>query len=557
MGRGTGSHEEVDRGPLQLSVREATTGDPQSGVAQSGMILSGGSEHVADPRLPTSDSDEVGCQRSNADALDASDDGGRTVIRGSLALFSTQPITWMISALSVAFVPHYLSARELGFASVAASVAALAGLFAALGVSNILVRELGAGTAKDSFAGSAFVLLFMSSLVVAGIVEAVLLLIRVRGVELAVCEIALLGIVLSTPATVIGNKLISERRFAVYAWFLVLTSLPALAFLIVLMLGGGLIGASLATVVALAPPVFVGGRLVKLRWERAWFDRKVWRQLMRGGMPFIALSVVMWVYADGAKLLLNVMAGPEAIGWHTAAMRIPAVMVFIPTLLATPLLPTLSRQRGDRLAFNETLSTTLLTAVMLTVPISAGVFGVAARIPGVLGWPATYSHSIPLMRILVFEQPIVAVDVLLGTAVIALGSERRLLLNSTVAAVASISMNVILIPVFKRHTGNGAIGSDIAQLLTEVLLMVLVVRALPRGTFARPVVSRVTRVLMAGLAMGSVVHLLAPQQLIAAGLAGVIVYVAALLVLRVFAFSEIVSTGALLVRGVRQRLKRS
>lgn len=118
-------------------------------------------------------------------------------------------------------------------------------------------------------------------------------------------------------------------------------------------------------------------------------------------------------------------------------------------------------------------------------------------------------------------------------------------------------MNVILIPIFKRHTGNGAIGSDIAQLLTEVLLMILVIRALPSGTFGRPFVSRVARVLIAGIAMALVVHLLAPQQVIAAGLAGVLVYVATLLILRVFTFSEIGSAGASLVRGVRQKVKRS
>lgn len=556
MPRGSGSQEEVDRGTARPYLHESSTGDRQNRLAHAGTILPDGSEVGADSRSQVSDPDEVDFQASNADGRGAGD-GSRTVIRGSLSLFSRQPITWMISALSVAFVPHYLSARELGFVSVATSIAALAGLFAALGISNILVRELASGSANDSFAGSAFALLFISSVVVAGIVEAVLLLVGVRGVQLAVCGLALLGMVLSTPATVIGNKLISERRFAVYAWFLVLTSLPMLAFLIVLVLGGGLIAASSAMVVTFAPLLLVGWRLARWKFERAWFDRKVWRQLLRGGLPFIALSVVMWTYADGAKLLLNVMAGPEAVGWHAAAMRIPAVMVFIPTLLATPLLPTLSRQRGDRLAFNQTLSTTLLTAVMLTVPISAGVFGVAARIPDVLGWPETYSNSIPLMRILVFEQPIVAVDVLLGTALVALGSERRLLLNSTLAAVASVAMNVILIPIFERHTGNGAIGSDIAQLLTEVLLMILVVRALPRKTFGRPFVSRVTRVLIAGIAMGSVVHLLAPHQLIAAGFAGAVVYVAALLALRVFTFSEIGPAGTLLVSGVRQRVKRS
>ncbi|MEO8695719.1 MAG: polysaccharide biosynthesis C-terminal domain-containing protein [Acidimicrobiales bacterium] len=520
------------------------------------MISSGGRDDLEGPNPPASDAREVESGNSIADAA-GNDDGSRTVIRGSLALFSTQPITWMISALSVAFIPHYLTARELGFASVATSIAALAGLFAGLGVSNIIVRELGAGTRKDSFAGAAFVLIFFASVVVAVIVEAVLLVVGMRGLQLRVCEIALVAMVLSTPATVIGCKIIAERRFAVYAWMMVLTSLAVLASIIALMLGTGLIGASLAGLAMLAASVVVNWHLAQWKYERAWLDRKVWRQLARGGLPFIGLSVATWVYADGAKLLLNVLAGPEAIGWHAAAMRIPAVMVFIPTLLATPLMPTLSRQRGNPLAFNQTLSTTLLTAVTLTVPISAGVFGAAARIPDVLGWSDTFSHSIPLMRILVFEQPIVAADILLGTAVIALGSERRLLFNTTVAAIASISMNVVLIPIFKRHTGNGAIGSDIAQLVTEVLLMILILRALPRKTFGRPFVSKVTRVVIAGIAMGAVVQLLAPHQLIAAGAAGIFVYGAALLILRVFAFSDIGPAGAVLVRGVRQKVKRS
>ena len=553
MARGSGSQEDVDRG---LPARESSTGDHQDGAARSGFISPSGRENLGGSQSPAREARDVETG-SGTTGVAGTDDGSRTVIRGSLALFSTQPITWMISALSVAFVPRYLTARELGFASVAISIAALAALFAGLGVSNIIVRELGSGSGKDRFAGSAFILILFASVLVAVIVEAVLLVAGMRGLQLRVCEIALVGMVLSTPATVIGCKLIAERRFTVYAWTMVLSSLAMLASLTVLVLGEGLIAASLAGLVMNGASVVVGWRLARWKYERAWFDRRVWRQLVRGGLPFIGLSVATWICADGAKLLLNVLAGPEANGWHAAAMRIPAVMVFIPTLLATPLMPTLSRQRGNRLAFNQTLSTTLLTAVTLTVPISAAVFGAAARIPEVLGWSETYSNSIPLMRILVFEQPIVAADILLGTAVIALGSERRLLFNTTVAAIASISMNVVLIPIFKRHTGNGAIGSDIAQLLTEVLLLILIVRSLPRKTFGRPFVSRVARVVIAGIAMGGVVHLLAPHQFIAAGLMGLIVYGAALLILRVFEFSQVVPAGVQLVSGVRQRVKRS
>lgn len=554
MRLGSESHEEVDRTHPSLPARASGDRRPTPAHPEAVTTDSNAIDHLLESPSATFGANAVHASTSDAAAA-AAGDGSRTVIRGSLALFSTQPITWMMSAMTVAFVPRYLSARELGFFSVASSIAVLAGIFAALGVSNLVVRELGSGAADDSFAGSAFVLLVVSSVVVAGIVEAGLLLAGVRGVQLLVCEIAIAGMVVTIPTTMIGCKLVAERRFVIYAWLMVLTSLPMLSFLIALVLGGGLVTASCAGAASTVIPLVVGWRVVRWHVERAWVDREVWRRLLRGGIPFVALSVVMWVHGDGAKLMLNIMAGPEPIGWHAAAMRIPAVMVFIPTLLATPLLPTLNRQRDDRAAFNHTLTTTLLTAVLLTVPISAGVFGLAGRIPDVLGWSETYSHSIPLIRILVFEQPIVAVDVLLGTAAIALGSERRLLLNSTIAALASILLNVLLIPIFERR-GNAAIGSDIAQLATEALLLILIVRALPRGTFGRSFVSRVARVAAAGVAMGSIISVLAARQFVLAGVAGLVVYGASLLVLRVFKVSEAVPALAQLIAGAHQRARR-
>src|SRR5205085_32097 len=118
--------------------------------------------------------------------------------------------------------------------------------------------------------------------------------------------------------------------------------------------------------------------------------------------------------------------------------------------------------------------------------------------------PDDFANAVPLMMILSVHLPIVAVDMLLGTVIMAIGREARWVRVGLIAAVFNMGVNLMCIPLSQQLAGNGAIGASITTVLTEVLMFFGALYLIPKHLFDRRIVWQAVRVVLAGLAMGAV-----------------------------------------------------
>jgi Na+-driven multidrug efflux pump len=124
------------------------------------------------------------------------------------------------------------------------------------------------------------------------------------------------------------------------------------------------------------------------------------------------------------------------------------------------------------------------------------------------------------MQILAVQQPLVAVDMVLGTALMALHQERRWLRAMVAAAIFNPTFNLLLIPLFNHLVENGAVGAAYVEVATELIMLGTALYLLPRGLLDRPTLGTAARILLAGAGLVGVAVALRNVSTVVGVLAG-------------------------------------
>jgi O-antigen/teichoic acid export membrane protein len=200
------------------------------------------------------------------------------------------------------------------------------------------------------------------------------------------------------------------------------------------------------------------------------------------------------------------------------------------------LLPSLAAAKGDE--FRALARRCLDLVVVITVPVALFLAVAAGALIDFLGYDEGFDNSIVLLRILAFMGPLAAVGVVAGTVLLASNHERAWAKVAIAAAVLNPTVNFVLITVFSRTHENGAIGSAITTVLTELFMFTWAMILIPRGTFGRENLRVAACCLLAGAVMTLMMLLALPFGLFAVFFAGCATYGAGVLLLRAVTIEE-------------------
>jgi O-antigen/teichoic acid export membrane protein len=485
----------------------------------------------------------------------SSETAGARVTRGALLLTLMQPLTWAATLAFVALVPHFLGARGFGAFAVTANAAMIVGALVSLGVPTYLTRQLAAAPDDTEALSAALLLAIVGGAIAALLLSQLYALTGAGPHDLLLARLALAGMAVSAGQSVLFSALNGRGRHGRYALLSTLLSLAVIgAQLVVLTLGGGVTGMFSAGLVV-ASAVFV------LTWLLAGCPhgrvrpRALWR-VATGSLPFFAWDVVLRVRMQIDIVLVQLLAQATAAGHLAAAYQIVGIPIFIPTAIVTPLLPALSDPRVDRDAFRSTLQHSLLAVLILTAPLSAGIAALAPAIPHLLHWPGDLGGAVLAMRLLVPEPPLIAADMVLGTAVVALRRERAWLLAAVAAATFNILGNAIAIPLLGHALGNAAAAAALIEDGTELLMLGAALALIPHDLLAPRLLWQAARVLLAAGLVAVVAALLAGHSLPLAIGAGAVVYACALPALGVLRPADLRAVSALIAPRIGGRLRR-
>lgn len=452
-------------------------------------------------------------------------DEARAAARGSLALTVLQTFGRLLALAFVLVATRALAPSQFGRYSTASAYVVVGGILADFGTTTVIVRRV-SRAAHDVDALLTRTLLACLALGVASML-AVATIALLAGypaatrTDVLIASLALpaTGCLTSILGAFDGRGLITRRAFLTFGWL----SVMALGGVAGVLLDGARgavialpVASTVALVIAAAQARAVGLWSLRLDWD----GRAAWA-LLRDALPYGLLGGVTALQLRFDVVLLSLVRSAAETARYDLAVRALEALAYLGTVVAAPALFILSRRLADQdpEGAQRALNHAARYLVLLGVGVSALLVGLHEPIT-VTAFGARYRGvAVPLA--IAGGQLWIAFFAALQIAAIAAGERiwRAVPLIGAVVAVI-VALDVVLVPAF------GAVGAAVATVAGSVVMVTALDRFLVRTAALRtprPAVG----VLVAGIATAVTAWWLAPVGLVVAGVAGVVVYGAA------------------------------
>jgi len=270
--------------------------------------------------------------------------------------------------------------------------------------------------------------------------------------------------------------------------------------------------------------------IIKPRYEN---DPTMRRGMLRESFPLMLNHLLATLFFKVDVPLLQAMQGPTVVGWYSTAYKWIDALNIIPAYSTMALFPVMSRQATeDKEALMRSTRFAIKFLVMLALPIAVMTTFLAPFLVLILGGQSYLPHAAIALQIMIWSIPFGWINSIVNYILIALGQQSKLTRAFVVGLSFNISANLILIPYFS-YVAAAAV-TILSELVEGLVFMFYLERSLGSIHWLR----LLWRLFAAAGAMLIVMVLTWPLHPIAALIAGPLVYVGALLVLRVIGPEE-------------------
>jgi O-antigen/teichoic acid export membrane protein len=463
------------------------------------------------------------------DALEAAD-AGPTAIRGSALRSLGYIVGVALTLVSAPLLVRHLGVDGFGdYVTVTALVAIVAGLSDA-GLTNVGVREFAAGdeggsvTLMRELLGARIVLtsaaavLAIAFAALAGYGDALVL-----GTALS-CA----GLLAQSYASALSIPLVATLRQGWVSVIEVVRQAITVVLIVVLILAGaGIVPLLAATIPAGLLAVAATARLAaRGYWWRPICRPRAWWSRLREALPFAAATAVGVVYFRVTMIVMSIVAAAEA-GAFATAFRVVEALVGVPVLLVGAIFPLLAHSaRRDRARLRYALQRSFEVAL---------VAGGLAALLLVAGAPLAIQvlageqieEAIDALRILGLGLGFSFVGTIGQFGLLSLHRHRAILVVNLAALVLNAALTAALAPAW------GAVGGATALTVSEAFLAVVSVWVLLSTLSMRLALGVVPRLALVTAAAAGAAFAASSVGIVAAPLAGLLVYAAGAVALRI------------------------
>ncbi len=475
-------------------------------------------------------------------AHDTDLDAGRSSIKRNVAhMLSSQLVTWSLALVLAIVQPRFLGPATQGRMRLAFSLWTIASVVIALGTSLYLNLETARrGRAALTLVGpiivlrlltfSAATVLFAVGAVIGGADREFVWILTLFGLTIA----------LSTVSEVYSALFIGLERMAAPALVNIITRFfGTVAAVVVLFAGGGAIGVLVVAVVAnvfgLALIVRAMHRVVDVPLH---VGRSQWSTIVRGSVAFMVAGGVLTLYQQVDTVVIALFVEEEALGWYATADALFGTLLFLPTILCSTIFPTLGRlHEHDPEGLVSLVRRTFATLTLVAVPIGLGTVVVAHQAAPLL-YGEKFRETGPVLAVLGVVLIVTAVTILLGTVAMATGRQRFWNTVMFAGVLMTVPLDLVLVPWADRTYDNGAIGGALAYVVTEVMMLTVGLWKIAPFLVDRHTMSRVARILLAGCLLVAAAWPTRGSVLVLPVSVGAVVFVVAVLALRVLSDEE-------------------
>lgn len=462
---------------------------------------------------------------------------GSRALRNTVIILTAKVIARLIALFAVVYMIRRLSPAHYGSFTALVNLTAIASVLLDLGFNVLFVRE-GArnhGEIQRYLRNVMSLRILMSA---ASLVVLAVLLIPVGLENLLLPGFVLM--VLTSYSTLLRNGLYAVQQLGFEAVAVVLESVVLLALIVY----GGASQQGVAFYVwayaiqyAFSCAYFIVVLAIKRIAVPGWsFEWALLREWFWKGLPFALTFVLTILYFRIDQPLIYVIRSPTEAGWYGAAYKPIDSLLFIPISFLSVVFPVLSiYHRERRQDMLDAVNRFYKGLLLMGWPMAVGLSVLAGPVTALLYKPE-YAKSELALQVLAFAMGIAFVNNAFIGALNASDRQSSFTWAAAWSLAVNVVLNVTLIPIF------GYLGASWATVLTELTLAVAGWVLTARHVGRVNVVAQSWRVVLAGLVMGVAIYPLHDVRGFYVAIpvvAGAVVYVAAVLLLRALTGDEI------------------
>lgn len=199
------------------------------------------------------------------------------------------------------------------------------------------------------------------------------------------------------------------------------------------------------------------------------FNYSLSKKILIISWPFAIYNILQRIYFYLDSLLLGFLANYVQVGLYQIAFKIVFALQFLPLAFIASLYPAMSAYwKKNREQLLVTFNRAINYLIIISLPIIFGVIAISEDVVVLMN--ADYEAVWPL-RIIMLSLFFIFLNFPVGSLLNACDRQKRNTFNMGLVALASMILNLILIPIFQ------AIGASITVLLTNAFLLILGLRA--------------------------------------------------------------------------------
>ena len=364
-------------------------------------------------------------------------------------------------------VARYLGPERYGVLNYAMGIAILFTIFSAMGLDNVLVRELVGKNAKNQWAilGSASVLQILGS-GLAMLFTAIFLLGAEADLETWILTSICAASFLFTPGEIFRGYYeakVDARTITIVEFIqtIISSGLRISAILMhqsVFWFAVCWLSEKFLTTLGF----FIAYRLKQGSLSVWSFNREIFVHLLKESLPLLVSAMAIVVYQQFDKIMLKALlenSANDEIGLYSAALRVIPFVALIPQMMGKALVPSLINvKKHDQGKYQERTQLFLDLMTWVGILLSATLCLMAPLIIFCFG--KEYSEATPILQIVSWKGLFIAMSTSSGLWIVTEGVQKMAVLRNLAGCLINIGLNWMWIPKY------GAMGSAWATLIS-------------------------------------------------------------------------------------------
>lgn len=193
---------------------------------------------------------------------------------------------------------------------------------------------------------------------------------------------------------------------------------------------------------------------------RPMFHIDHWKYMMRTSIPLGIIQIINMLYYKIDSVMLSVMRSPKEVGLYMIAYGIIDVVMSVPSMFMTSLMPSLAT--ADKETLRRLVNRAFDILAFFALPIAVGGMLLAHEIVLLISSNEFVGAAVPF-AILMIGAAFSYLNSVFGFASVAVNKQSRLLKISIMTIILNVLINLVAIPHY------GVAGAATATLITEII----------------------------------------------------------------------------------------